>query len=89
MRLNTIFSYIAILMSITLDYCMIRNQLCHNLGKFCSIVCSGCIQLPYKDHHKSLCSFSIHVNSEIIDVSAIEPHSMERSEFMEKMRLYQ
>jgi len=26
---------------------------------------------------------------EIIDVSAIEPHSMERSEFMEKMRLYQ
>eukprot|EP00794_Sanderia_malayensis_P006920 gene6920-7698_t len=39
---------------------------------------------------QSLLSRIVHKTAdEIIDVSAIEPHSMERSEYMEKMRLYQ
>ncbi|XP_065058242.1 ragulator complex protein LAMTOR1-like [Rhopilema esculentum] len=39
---------------------------------------------------ESLLSRIVHKTAdEIIDVSAIEPHSMERAEYMEKMRQYQ
>lgn len=43
-----------------------------------------------KTDEQSMLSRIVHKTAdEIIDVTAIEPHSMERSEYIEKMRLYQ